>query len=99
MNTMHTKRFLILVVGLGLTGCVTTTEPVKAGKDQWLITTNARGGFSSNGKLLADTVERANAFCARQGLVAEVQSTHTDGTQGWTPQGNDVLFKCVPREK
>jgi hypothetical protein len=91
------KPVLIGIVGtLLLTGCVTVTSPVLAGKDTYMIGLGARGGFSSDADLLAQTIQSAGAFCTAQQRTIEVISSSSNGTQGWTPQSNQVLFKCVP---
>jgi hypothetical protein len=78
-----------------LTGCVTMTDPVMVGKDTYMIGLGARGGFSNDSDLLAQTIRSAGAFCSSQHRTIEVQSTNTSGVQMWTPQNNQVTFKCV----
>ena len=85
--------FGVALVILG--GCVSMSQPVAIGKDTYLITLNARGGFQSDGDLLAQSIERARAFCTSLQRTMEVQSTDVSGTQGWTPQNNRVVFKCL----
>ena len=78
-----------------LVGCVSVTSPVLAGKDTYMLGLGARGGFSSDADLLAQTIQNAGTFCTSQHRTIEVVSTSSSGTQGWTPQSNQVLFKCV----
>jgi len=78
-----------------LTGCVSITDPVPMGKDTYMISLNARGGFSSNGQLLANTIKKAGDFCSSQGLNVEVLNTGSTGVQGWTPQDTQVIFRCL----
>lgn len=94
-GTMKERIVLLTAVGLLMTGCVSVTDPVAMGEGRYLITLNARGGLQSDGELLAQTVKRANDFCAAQGLHANVVSTQTTGVQMWTPQNNQVVFKCA----
>jgi len=82
---------------LGLVGCVSITQPVAIGKDTYMVTLNARGGFQSDGELLNKSIADARNFCTSLGRDLEVQSTQTSGTQMWTPQNNRVVFKCVER--
>jgi hypothetical protein len=91
---MRNIGLVIVLVGL-LGGCVTVTSPVLAGKDTYMIGIGARGGFSSDADLMAQTIQSAGAFCTTQHRVIQVVSTTSSGTQGWTPQSNQVLFKCV----
>jgi PBP1b-binding outer membrane lipoprotein LpoB len=90
-------RIAILAAAVLLGGCVSMTEPVQVGKDTYMIGLNARGGFSSDAELLAQTIKTATAFCASQGRDIEVQSTNVTGVQMWTPQNNQVVFICVPK--
>tara|TARA_R110000868_G_scaffold11116_1_gene54442 strand:+ start:358 stop:582 length:225 start_codon:yes stop_codon:yes gene_type:complete len=71
------------------------TEPVSTGKDTYMIGLGARGGFYSDAELLARSIKAAGAFCASQRRRAEVQNTSASGVQMWTPQSNQVIFKCV----
>jgi hypothetical protein len=75
--------------------CVTYTEPTPMGNDTYFLGTNARGGFSSNSQLLADTIQRANAFCAGMNRTAVVSEANARGAQGWTPQDTRVVFRCA----
>jgi len=94
----RTIAVVILAVVLG--ACVTMTDPVPMGDGRYMITLNARGGFESDGELLTQSVQKANAFCAElgPGQSANVVGTNTGGVQMWTPQHNQVIFRCeVPK--
>ncbi len=71
------------------------TDPVPMGDGRYMVSMNAHGGFQSDGELLTQSINRANQFCASQGKIAEVLDTHASGVQGWTPQNNQVVFKCA----
>ena len=58
----------------------------------------ARGGFSSDAELLARTIQAAGAFCTSQHRTIQVVSTSSSGVQMWTPQSNQVMFKCIAPE-
>ncbi len=85
----------VIASTLFLAGCVNVTSPVLAGKDTYMISLGARGGFSSDAELLAQTIQAAGAFCTKQGRTVEVVSSSSSGVQMWTPQSNQVMFKCV----
>jgi hypothetical protein len=98
LNAMGVRmRGLVLVVVMGLAGCVSTTDPVGVGPDTFMVTLNARAGLKSDGELLSQSIQQANAFRSRTGRIAEVLDSKTSGTQGWTPQNNQVVFKCVAK--
>ena len=86
---------LAMAVALALSGCTTMTDPVPVGTDTYMMGLSARGGLTSDTELLAQTMRAAGAFCGRLGRHMELQTSSTSGTQGWTPQGNQVVFRCV----
>ncbi len=86
---------LIVAAALSLSGCVSVTSPVPTGPDSWMIGLGARGGLQSDAELLRQSVMTAGEFCAKQGRRLDMTSTTASGTQGWTPQSNTVLFRCV----
>ena len=79
---------------LSVAGCVTITDPVPVGRDTYMMGLGARGGLTNDADLLAQTMKAAGAFCGRQGRRMELQSSSSSGTQGWTPQSNQVIFRC-----
>ena len=86
---------LAVATALALSGCTTMTDPVPVGSDTYMMGLSARGGLTSDIELLAQTMRAAGAFCSRQGRHMELQTSSTTGTQGWTPQGNQVVFRCA----
>ncbi len=92
-------RLSALLVACLLAGCVTITDPVPINKDTYMIALGARGGFSTNAELLAESIKKAGDFCASKGLKVDVQSTKTRGVQMWTPQENQVTFRCLPDDR
>lgn len=92
MKTVATASGLLL---LALAGCVHEMAPVPMGNDRFMVSVNARGGGRSNSTLLAQTIERANAYCSATGKSAVVENSTTSGVQGWTPQDAQVVFQCV----
>jgi hypothetical protein len=88
---------IIAVVALLLAGCQTVSDVMPAGKDTYLVSANVRGGFMSDGEVTGLSVKRANEFCNSQGKQMELINASNSGTQGWTPQNSQILFKCVAR--
>jgi hypothetical protein len=89
------RSILLASAALVLAGCVTVTEPVPVGKDTYMIGLGARGGFETDAELMSKTIKAASDFCSAQHRSIEVQSTSAKGVQMWTPQSNQVVFKCV----
>ena len=83
---------LLALVILG--GCVSMTQPAPLGEGRYMITLNARGGFTSDGELLSRSVAKANEFCRTTGQQAEIIEVKNSGVQMWTPQNNRVIFYC-----
>jgi hypothetical protein len=91
-----TTRFMVVSFAMFFLGtCQSMSDPVSMGKDTYMISASARGGFSSNGELLAQTVQKAGEFCQAQGLKVQVMNTQATGVRGWTPQDNQVVFRCL----
>ncbi len=88
------QRVVVLAAFL-LASCVSVTEPVSVGKDTYMMGLGAHGGFQTDAELMATTLHAASDFCTAQHRTMEVQSTSAHGTQMWTPQSNEVVFKCV----
>lgn len=82
----------IIALALLSAGCTTTTPIQPVGRDRFMLSSTARGGFTTDGQIKADLVDRARAFCGKKEMVLE--SSTSGGTQGWTPQTAEVLFKC-----
>jgi len=98
MRTLRNLVAISLVSSVSLiTGCVTITEPVSIGEGRYMIALNARGGFRSDGKLLSQSIEKANQFCATQEKEAKILNTENSGVQMWTPQNNQVIFECLSK--
>ncbi len=89
------RKLFALVALASLSGCVSVTEPVSVGKDTYMIGLGARGGLSTDAELMSKTLKSAGEFCLAQNKHIEVQSTSSKGVQMWTPQSNQVIFKCV----
>lgn len=88
-------RYALLIGLAAITGCVTIEDPVSIGKDTYMISLGARGALASNESLLTESIKKAGAFCSAKGLNLSVQSAESSGIQGWTPQGNKVVFQCL----
>lgn len=85
-------RQLLILGLLSLTACTTMTPIQPVGKDRFLISSTVRGGFTTDGQIKQDLLQRAREFCGKKEMVLE--SSTSGGTQGWTPQTAEVLFRC-----
>lgn len=82
----------ILTVAATVTACATQTPVQPVGRDRFMVSSTVRGGFTTDGQIKQDLLDRARAFCGKKEMVLE--SSSSGGTQGWTPQTAEVLFKC-----
>ena len=86
-------RFIALAaLAAVLAGCANTSPVQPVGKDRFMIGSTVRGGFTTDAQIKTDLLDRARAFCGKKEMVLE--SSTSGGTQGWTPQTAEVLFKC-----
>ena len=88
---------LLLLLPIVLTACQTVSEVMPVGKDSYMVGANVRGGFVSDAEVTAMSVRRANEWCAAQNKRMELGNSSNSGTQGWTPQQSQILFKCVDK--
>lgn len=82
----------LYLLTLALTACARTTPVQPVGRDRFMASTTVRGGFTTDGQIKQDLLQRAREFCGKREMVLE--SSTSGGTQGWTPQTAEVLFKC-----
>lgn len=85
-------RLVALTLCAALAGCATATPVQPVGRDRFMLSSTTRGGFTTDGQIKQELLDRARAFCAKKEMVLE--SSTSGGTQGWTPQTAEVLFKC-----
>lgn len=89
------RRELITLSAL-LCSCVSTSEVVPTGKDQYLLTSTARGGLDPGAQVITAT-KKANEYCAARGLQMQVTKLDTAGVPMWTPERATLAFSCVPK--
>ena len=89
-----TKAFAAALAAMVLTGCTTMSEVQPVGQGRYLVGTSVRGGFTSDVEVKAGALSRARSFCTGQGKEMVLVSATSSGTQGWTPQNAELLFKC-----
>lgn len=88
------KLYLLTVL---LAGCQTVSEVMPIGKDSYMVGANVRGGLVSDAEVTALSIRKANEWCASQGKQMDLTNSINSGTQGWTPQQSQVMFKCVEK--
>jgi hypothetical protein len=80
-----------------LAGCQSVSPVMPIGKDSYMVGANVHGGLTSDAEVTALSLSRANEWCASQGKQMQMINSTNSGTQGWTPQQSQVMFKCVDK--
>lgn len=86
------KAIAAVLTALSLVACTSMTPIQPVGRDRFMVSSTVRGGFTTDGQIKQDLLARAREFCGKKEMVLE--SSTSGGTQGWTPQTAEVLFKC-----
>lgn len=85
---------VLAIAGL-LAACQSVSDVVPTGQDTYLVGATVRGGMTSDVEVTAISIRRGNEFCAARGRRFELMNAANSGTQGWTPQQSQVMFRCV----
>ena len=85
---------IALLAAIALAGCTSMTEVQPVGQGRYMLGTTVRGGFAGDSEVKAGIIRRASAYCAERSKTMTLESSASSGTQGWTPQNAEVIFKC-----
>ena len=91
---MFRVSLALALTATALSGCVSTTEIVPAGKDSFMIAGAAQGGMNSGHSIIAAT-KAANDYCAKQGKVMQIRNTSTAGSAGFGGEHSNLIFSCL----
>lgn len=86
-------KISISIFALVLTACVTTSEVVPIGNNQFMLTGHASGGLNA-GKGTAAAVEKAGAYCSSQHKSLKLVNTDAHGMAAVGGESTDVVFTC-----
>jgi hypothetical protein len=87
----------ICVIALTTAGCVTTSDVVPIGNDQYLLTGHASGGLNA-GKGTSAAAEKAAAYCASQHKSLVVVNTELHGMAAVGGESTNFIFRCDPSQ-
>jgi hypothetical protein len=81
-----------------LIGCTSVSEPVRTGKNSYLLTVKGcDGALLFGASCSTEGIDAANKFCERKGLVATV--AHFDVSQNFgVPEHGQVQFVCTDED-
>lgn len=91
------RRIVLVLAVVGLAACASNPGVIKTGPNSYMVSRQAKTGLAGIAGLRAKAMGDANAYCAKQGLQA--QMTDTTQSSGVPIFGNfpraDIEFKCV----
>lgn len=93
MTTPAKYALAVACVSL-LVACQTVSDVIPAGQGTYLVGATVRGGMKSDVEVTALSIKRGTEFCAAMGKQFELANAANSGTQGWTPQQSQVMFRC-----
>lgn len=91
------SRVVMSTVAALLAGCASHTEVTPLGSGRYMVGYQEKSKFNSWTEIKAITVKDASDYCARQNLDVDVLEITTHGVRGWSPQGAEVTFRCIPK--
>ncbi len=89
------KVLLGLTLTVLLVGCQSISDVVPTGQGTYLVGATVRGGMKSDAEVTAVSIKRGTEFCAAMGKRFELANASNSGTQGWTPQQSQIMFRCI----
>jgi hypothetical protein len=93
---MNTKSSICIASLICLAGCANAPQPMKIGKDTWMIDQKHSGGFFS-GVSSAEQMKQAAVFCQSMGKELEVVGTQDPSLPAmWTH--SHVVFNCFDKD-
>lgn len=96
-----TKRIVLVIAGLLIAGCATSSGVLPMGQDTFLISKKAGTSFGSSTTERVEAIQEANQYCAAGGKQTEVISSKENPGPyifGNYP-GAEVQFKCVGADR
>jgi hypothetical protein len=90
-------KLVLLPLFVLLASCQSISDVVPAGQDTYLVGAKVRGGMSSDVEVTAMSIRRGTEFCSAMGKRFEIMNASNSGTQGWTPQQSQVMFRCLAK--
>lgn len=89
------KAFVCISIVTLLAACQSISDVVPTGQGTYLVGVVNHGGMNSDAEITAVSIRRGTEFCASQNKRFELINASNSGTQGWTPQQSQIMFRCV----
>jgi hypothetical protein len=88
----HRVGGLLAVCALAMSGCASFTEVATDERDLYMVSATGVSYTMSIPALTAAAKEKANDFCGRQQLHADLRQL----VRGWRPMQVELYFRCQP---
>ena len=92
---MNAKSFICIASLICLAGCANGPQPVKIGKDTWMIDQRHSGGFFSTVSS-GEQMKTAAVFCQSMGKELQVVGTQDDSLPAMWSHSH-VVFNCFDK--
>lgn len=89
----HGVGGLIAVCALALSGCASFTDVSSDERELYMVSATGVSYTMSIPALTAAAKEKANDFCGRQQMNADLRQL----VRGWRPMQVELYFRCQPR--
>lgn len=89
------KSLVLIPFMAMLVACQSVSNVIPAGQDTYLVGATVHGGMKSDTEVTAISIKRGTEFCSAQGKRFELANASNSGTQGWTPQQSQIMFRCT----
>lgn len=91
------RKVILVFLGAALAGCASVTEPIRYGRDSFVVNSQASGTFYSWGEVKNMAIAKANEHCDKLGQAATVEGEEYSGVRSVVPIEAHIKFKCVDR--
>jgi hypothetical protein len=89
------KSLLYAATALFLTACQSMSDVIPTGQDTYIVGVADYSGLKSDAEISGVSIKRGTEFCSKQNKRFELVKASSSGTQGWTAQQSQIIFRCV----
>lgn len=71
------------------------SDVIPTGQGAYIVGVADYSGLKSDAEVSGISIRRGAEFCAKQNKRFELVNVSNSGTQGWTAQQSQIMFRCV----
>lgn len=71
------------------------SDVIPTGQDTYIVGVADYSGLKSDAEISGVSIKRGTEFCSKQNKRFELVKASSSGTQGWTAQQSQIIFRCV----